>query len=114
VILTEIAQRRYGQAAADVLTAPFALGDKDTLLDLCKAAGINDAVVTLREGTMTYPTIEVFVETEVKGSPLEALLDAESYQRLMQEAQEKLQPFHADGGAVVMPMDAFIITATKS
>ena len=112
VILTEIAQRRCGQAAADVLTAPFALGEKDTLLDLCKAAGIHDAVLILREGTMTYSTTEVFVETEVKGSPLEALLDAESYQGLMREAQEKLQQFPTDGGAV--PMDAFIITATKS
>jgi SAM-dependent methyltransferase len=113
VILTEITQRRCGQAAADVLTAPFALGDKDMLLALCKAAGIHDAVVALQEGTMTYPTIEVFVETEVKGSPLEALLDEESYQGLMQEAKEKLQQFHTDSGAVIMPMDAFIITSTK-
>jgi ubiquinone/menaquinone biosynthesis C-methylase UbiE len=114
VILTEITQRRCGQPAADVLTAPFALGNQDTLRDLCHAAGIHGAVVALREGTMTYPTIEVFVETEVKGSPLEALLDAKSYQGLMQEAQTKLQPFRTEGGEVIMPMDAFIITATKS
>jgi SAM-dependent methyltransferase len=114
VILTEITQRRCGQAAADVLMAPFALGDKATLLDLCNVAGIHGAVVSLRDGTMTYPSIEVFVETEVKGSPLEALLNAERYQGLMQEAQEKLQQFRTEGGAVVMPMDAFIITATKS
>jgi hypothetical protein len=63
---------------------------------------------------MTYPTVAVFVETEVKGSPLEALLHAESYQGLMQEAQEKLQQFRTEGGAVVMPMDALIITATKA
>lgn len=114
VILTEITQRRCGQAAAGVLTAPFALGDQDTLRDLCKASGIHGAVVALRDGTMRYPTIEVFVETEVKGSPLEALLDAESYQGLMQEAQEKLQQFCTEGGGVIMPMDAFIITATKA
>ena len=114
VILTEIMQRRCGKAAADVLTAPFALGDKNTLLDLCNAAGIHDPVVALREGTMTYPTIEVFVETEVKDSPLEALLNAENYQGLIQEAQEKLQQFCTEGGEAIMPMDAFIITATKS
>ena len=113
VILTEIAQRQCGQAAVDVLTAPFALGDKNRLIALCKAASINNAVVTLREGIISYPTIEVFVETEVKGSPLEALLDAESYQGLMQEAQEKLQQF-CQGGEVIMPMDAFIITAEKA
>jgi ubiquinone/menaquinone biosynthesis C-methylase UbiE len=114
VILTEIAQRRCGQAAADVLTAPFALGNKDTVRDLFKAAGINEVGVELRAGTITYPTIEAFVETEVKGSPLEALLDEESYQGLMREAQEKLQHFRADSGAVIMPMDAFIITAEKA
>ena len=50
VILTEISRQRCGQTAADVLTAPFALGDKDLLMDLCKAAGINEAVIALREG----------------------------------------------------------------
>jgi SAM-dependent methyltransferase len=114
VILTEIVQRRCGQAAADILTAPFALGDEETLLDLCKAAGINDAAVALREGTMTFPTVEIFVETEVTGSPLETLLDAESYQVLMREAREKLQRFCTKAGPVIMPMDAFIITAQKS
>lgn len=106
-------QRSCGQAAADVLTAPFALGDQDTLGHLCNAAGIQDAAVTLRAGTMTFPTIEIFVETEVKGSPLEALLDAESYRGRMREAQEKLQQFSTEGGAMIMPMDAFVITATK-
>ena len=114
VVLTEIAQRRCGQAAADVLTAPFVLGNKDKLLDLFKAAGIQHVVAELRHGTVTFPTIEAFVETEVKGSPLETLLDAESYQGLMREAQEKLQQFRAHGGPVVMPMDAFVITAEKS
>ena len=42
---------------------------------------------------MTFPTIEAFVETEVKGSPLEALLDDESYRRLMAEAREQLRRF---------------------
>jgi SAM-dependent methyltransferase len=113
VILTEIARRKCGQAAADVLTAPFVLGDAETLRNLLKEAGINEAVIELRDGTMKFPTIEAFVETEVKGSPLEALLNGESYQGLMQEAMEKLQQFQASSGEVVMPMDAFIVTATK-
>jgi SAM-dependent methyltransferase len=114
VTLTEITQRRCGRAAADVLTAPFALGDKGALIDLLRSAGLGDAVVELRDGTVTYPTIDVFVETEVKGSPLEALLDEESYQGLLREAREKLRPFCTEGGAVVMPMDAFVITAERA
>jgi ubiquinone/menaquinone biosynthesis C-methylase UbiE len=114
VALTEITRRRCGRTAADVLTAPFVLGDEDELADLLKSAGIEEAVVELREGTVTYPTIEAFVETEVKGSPLEALLDEESYRGLVREAQQELQRYSADGGEVTMPMDAFVITAEKA
>lgn len=114
VILTEIAQRRCGQAAADVLTAPFALGDEDQVRALFQAAGITEVGVELRKGTLTFPTIAAFVETEVKGSPLEALLDDASYHGLLQEAQDKLQQFRAEGRAVIMPLDAFIITTEKA
>lgn len=111
VMLTEIAQRRCGQAAADVLTAPFVLGGRDKLIELFQEAGV-DVAVELWDGTMTFPTIKVFVETEVKGSPLETLLDEESYQGVIKEAEEKLQQFCADD-AVTMPMDAFVITGAK-
>ena len=112
VMLTEIAQRRCGQAAADVLTAPFVLGGRDKLIELFQEAGVDEVAVELRDGTMTFPTIKVFVETEVKGSPLETLLDEESYQGVIKEAEEKLQQFCADD-AVTMPMDAFVITGAK-
>jgi SAM-dependent methyltransferase len=113
VTLTEIAKRRCGQAAADVLTAPFALGEEDALRVLFDRAGVDEPDIELRDGTITFPSIELFVETEVKGSPLEDLLDEESYRGLMQEAREELQQFCIEGGEVAMPMDAFVITARK-
>jgi SAM-dependent methyltransferase len=112
VILTEIAKRQCGQAAADVLTAPFVLGEEDALRALFEEAGV-EPNIELRDGIITFPSIEAFVETEVKGSPLEALLDEESYRGLMQEAREELLQFCIEGGEVVMPMDAFVITARK-
>ena len=39
-----------------------ALGNKDELLDLFRAAGIHQVVAELRHGTVTFPTIEAFVE----------------------------------------------------
>jgi SAM-dependent methyltransferase len=110
VILTEIAKRRCGQAAADVLTAPFVLGEENALRLLFQEAGVDEPNVELRKGIITFPSIDAFVQTEVKGSPLEALLDEESYRGLMQEAKEKLGQFCIEGGEVVMPMDAFVIT----
>jgi hypothetical protein len=48
----------------------------------------------------------------VRGSPLESLLDEASYQGLMTEAEDELQRFCADDGAVTMPMDALVVTGT--
>lgn len=110
VLLTDIAQRRCGQTAADVLTAPFALGQEGQLLGLFQAAGFAHVHVELRAGTMTFPSIATFVETEVKGSPLEALLDDESYGALVAGAEEQLDRFRTQAGEVVMPLDAFLIT----
>jgi SAM-dependent methyltransferase len=114
VTLTEIAQRACGQAAADVLTAPFVLGEESALRSLFQEAGLDEPNIELREGVITFPTIEVFVETEVKGSPLEGLLGEESYRGLVQEAEEKLVGFSGEGGEVVMPMDAFLVTSEKA
>jgi SAM-dependent methyltransferase len=113
VILTEIAERGCGQTAVDVLTAPFALGEEGALRILFQEAGVNEPEIELRPGTISFPSIEVFVETEVKGSPLEVLFDEESYRGLIQEAREELLQFRIEGGEVVMPMDALVVTARK-
>jgi SAM-dependent methyltransferase len=111
VVLTEVAGRRCGGAAADVLTAPFVLGHRDTLVGIFRAAGIDDVAVELRRGTISFPTVDVFVETEVKGSPLEALLDEESYGALLSEARDALRPFCSGDGQVTMPLDAYVVVA---
>jgi hypothetical protein len=69
VILTKIATRRCGQAV--------------------RAAGVDEPNIELRDGTVAFPSIESFVETEVRGSPLVALLDEESYRGLIREAQRQ-------------------------
>ena len=114
VILTDIARRRCGEAAADVLTSPFVLGSKDDLLGLFRSAGIEDVTVALHPGTMSFPSIATFVEAEIKGSPMAELLDDASYLALLTEAEEKLQQFQTANGNVVMPLHAYIATAQKA
>ena len=113
VILTEIAERHCGQAAVDLLTDPFVLGNQDELGNFLNSAGINGAGIDLRAGTVTFSTIEQFIEMEVKGTPLRDLIDETGYEGLLNEAKEKLQNFFVDSGEIVIPMDAYIITAKK-
>ena len=96
-----------------MLTAPFVLGEEGTLLELLDSAGIRGAVVELRDGAVTFDSVEQFIEFEVKGTPLGELLDEEGYAGVLSEAVERFQGFVVDG-EVRIPMDAHVISAVKT
>jgi SAM-dependent methyltransferase len=113
-VLAEIAARRCGQAAADVLAAPFVLGDRDELAQLMLDGGITGADVTLREGSVRFPSIEEFIRVEVEGSPLAEMLDEREMRALAAESESALAEFVTSSGEIAMPLDAHIVTASKS
>lgn len=113
-ILVDIADRLCGREAADVLAAPFVLGDKTDLARLFVDAGVSDAKVTLHEGSIRFPSVKEFINTEVKGSPLADMLDDDAMKALADEAESALASFVVQSGEIVMPMDAHITTANKA
>ena len=114
VLLAEIAERHGGETATNILKAPHVLGDEAKLTMLFKESGYENPETTLREGTYTQPSIEYFIESEVKSTPLNDLIDEDSYQTFLEESRDGLKSFLVDGGEVVVPMDAIIVTAQKA
>src|SRR5688572_13542128 len=105
-ILVDIAARQCGRKAADVLAAPFVLGDRAELTKLFVESGIAGAKVTLHAGSVRFPSIEQFIRIEVKGSPLADLLSDDAMSALVTESESALAEFIAPSGEVIMPMDA--------
>lgn len=91
----------------------FAIGDEATLQRLCRAAGIAGASVLTREGWARFASIEELVRIEIKGSPLAALVDETSYQRVLKAARLELRDFCDTLGKVSIRLDATIVTAAK-
>jgi SAM-dependent methyltransferase len=112
-ILVEIAGRQCGREAADVLAAPFVLGDRVELAKLAVDGGIRGAKVTLHEGSIRFPSVREFIPIEVKGSPLAEMLSDDVMQSLAAESEDALVEFVVPSGEIVMPMDAHIVTATN-
>jgi SAM-dependent methyltransferase len=112
-ILVDIAAGQCGREAADVLAAPFVLGDPAELGKLYADSGIPRANVTLHEGSIQFPSVTEFIRIEVKGSPLADMLSDDTMQALAAESEDALVEFMVPSGAIVMPMDAHIVTATK-
>ena len=112
-ILVDIAARQCGREAADVLAAPFVLGDQAGLAKLVADSGISAANVTLHEGSIRFPSVKEFIRIEVKGSPLAGMLSDDAMQALAAEAENALVEFVVPSGEIVMPMDAHIVTASN-
>jgi ubiquinone/menaquinone biosynthesis C-methylase UbiE len=113
-VLAELLQRLFGAAVADAFRAPFALGERKGLRSLCEQAGMPTAQVTRAEGTVRFRSIEALVSTERACVwTLGGLLDDRQFDRLLEEAEESLQPFVTADGAVAFQMPALVITADK-
>jgi ubiquinone/menaquinone biosynthesis C-methylase UbiE len=60
-------ERRAGPRAADVLRAPFALGDKQNLLELFTDAGVSSLAIDNQDGTARFPDVRTMVEADLRG-----------------------------------------------
>jgi SAM-dependent methyltransferase len=89
-ILAEIAARQCGRKAADVLAAPFVLGDQAELAKLFFDSGIPGANITLHEGSIRFPSVREFIRIEVKGSPLADMLSDDAMGRLLWNPSARL------------------------
>lgn len=112
-ILVDTADRQCGREAADVLAAPFVLGDQPGLAKLFVSSGIPGANITLHEGSIRFPSVKEFIRIEVKGSPLAGMVSDDVMQALAAESEHALAEFVVPSGEIVMPMDAHIVTANK-
>jgi hypothetical protein len=109
-----LAAGQCGREAADVLAAPFVLGDQAELAKLFVSSGISGAEVALHEGSIRFPSVKEFIRIEVKGSPLADMVSDDVVGTLAAESDSALAQFVVPSGEIVMPMDAHIVTASKA
>lgn len=114
VALASLAARHAGPMAADIVNSPFVLGDKADVAEIFRIAGIENIEIGTQEGTERFASIDDFVETEVKGSPLVDVVDETAYAALAKEAYTDLGFCSGNDGRVEFASPAHIITARKA
>jgi SAM-dependent methyltransferase len=112
-LLVDIAVRHCGREAADVLAAPFVLGDQSELARLFENGGIPGAEVTLYEGSVRFPSVQEFVRVEVRGSPLAEMVSDHVMATVVADSEDALAEFVTPSGELVMPIAAHIVIASK-
>ncbi len=95
--LVELIAEHVDNEAADALRAPFCLGERALLLDLCDAADLS-VDVERRVLPARFGSLDEWIETNVRGWTFSDRVDEDALARLQREARSKMAKWvHADG-----------------
>lgn len=102
----------FGESVADELRQPFALSDMQAVTQLFAKAGIAGAASNTQRGVARFPSLESWINTEIRGWTLADRVDERAQRELLSAAAKVMQPYVADDGAVAFPAPAHIVCAT--
>lgn len=112
--LATLLDRLFGKRIGDAFRSPFAFGDAQRLRRICAEAGLADATITQRDGTVRFASIAALVSTERACVwTLGGLLDDAQFERLRSAARSELRPFVDGDGRVAFSMPALVIGVGK-
>lgn len=110
----EVAARHAGPDAIGLLSSYFVHGDLEHLRRRCQAAGLSVTATRTRLGAMRYASIDDFVDTELRGTPLEERLDERTATAIRRDAHAALRPFQSAGGGVAVPIEGHLVVARRA
>jgi ubiquinone/menaquinone biosynthesis C-methylase UbiE len=107
--------RVAGQAAADALRAPFALGDPQELASLFVNAGVANARVETEHATAHFPNVRAMVEADLRGwlPVLGVVLPEDQIAGILEQAPSMLRSFVTADGTIRFDIRAHIVTGTN-
>lgn len=111
--ITSLLARLFGDAVADLLRTPYALGDTEALQSLFAAAGVQEIAVARFAGEACFPSIRSWMHTDVRGWTLSDKLADEQFELLVAEAETELEGFVESDGTVRFAHPALFATANK-
>jgi SAM-dependent methyltransferase len=105
--------RLFGSQTADLLRAPYELGDPQALQSLWRSAGLPTPEVRRVQGEARFPSIRSWMHTDVRGWTLSDKIDDEQFEELVTAAETDLARFVQPDGSVRFAHPALVVTAHK-
>ena len=111
--VTELLARLYGEAVANLVRAPFSLGDAAMLEDLMKDSGFSSPTVERVSGQAQFPSIRGWMHTEIRGWTLADELNDAQFETLVEHAEHDLRNLAGHDGSVRFEQPALLVSAAK-
>lgn len=111
--MVNLIEETFGAAVAAGLRSPFVLGEEATLRGVFNDAGIPISSFETVPGRATFPSIDAWVHTDVRGWTMSEDIDEEGLNRLLELARVRLARFAGEGGRVEFAAPAHLVTVLK-
>lgn len=110
-----VMDRLAGSAAAEALRRPFALGDRDAVVDVLERAGVASVRAETRQGVGRFPDVRTMVEADLYGwLPLMGIdLDEALNQRILDACDRAMSDYVDASGYAVFAISAHIVSGVK-
>lgn len=108
--LTGLIERYLGEEAGKPVRGAFGLGDVDLVRSMLERAGGSSVEVNSVDASACFPSIDDWVEAEVRGWVGEGFSESD-YQTLLAEAHQVLAPYLQSDGTVEFALPAVVATA---
>ena len=107
----DAAARSAGPDATDLLGSYFSRGDLSELRDLLRVAGLWPTAIETLVTDLRFGSVEAFVLTEVRSTPLGERLTRDVLARMIEDARRALRSFTSPDGTLDVPIRGHVITA---
>jgi len=111
--MTRLLQDLFGPDVAGRLEAPYVLGDVAALAQVFEDAGLDGAVIQSIAGTASFPSLDRWLYTDIRGWTLAELIDDDAFAELRRAAPSKLNAYVLPDGRVKFSAPAHLATVTK-
>jgi ubiquinone/menaquinone biosynthesis C-methylase UbiE len=111
--LVDLAARHAGPEAVAMLSAYWACGDLDELIDTVQAAGLEVLSTRTRMGAAHFDSVDEFVSVEVESTPVRGRLTDDEYDTLRREANRVLAEFTTARGTAEIPIEGHLLAARR-
>jgi hypothetical protein len=108
-------EQMAGRNAANAVSAPFILGNRDELLSLFKDAGAPRVEITTARSPATFPSVKVMLEADLRGwLPMMGIVIGEQViEQILEAAHQELAPYVTPDGTISFECSALIVTGVK-
>ena len=109
-------ERMAGRNAAEAVSAPFVLGNRDELKSLFEDAGAPPVEITIAHGGATFPSVNVMLEADLRGwlPMMGIVLTEEVIEQILEAAQHELASYVTPDGAISFECSALIVTGVQA